>query len=210
MDTLCLSVKIVSHHLKHADPSLKEFEKLQISLHHGLIAFVQKELKTNGYFDVATTVIPLDSSGGDTSPHLYIFGILYLLQDLLINMDHSDLHNVMINNALKVARIATDSSVRSKAFELLACMSRKSDIGQTTSQLVEHCLEYEDWPIETREVAAIQWELMSVKALQMDQYLKRARNEARKLTNVSKVRCVLNGADYRTTTRRPHSLHRPL
>ena len=185
MDNLCLSIKIISHHLKQAaDQSQKtDIEKVQTALQRGLITFMQKELKANGYTSdiMAEVLLPQDNAGDPLASDHYTFGILYLIQDLLTSLDHSELHNVVINNTLKIARAATDSLVQAKAFELLACMSRKADIGQTTSQLVEQCLEYEDWPVETRDVAAIQWELMSVKALQMEQYLKRVRAESRKL-----------------------------
>jgi hypothetical protein len=206
MDTLCLSTKVVAYHAKTINASqTKDLENLQLSLHRGLMAFIQKELKENGYTSDAIT--ERESIDGNSSHDFYTFGILYLTQDLLLNMDHSDLHNVMINNALKAARISRDAAVQSKAFELLAWMSRKPDIGPTTTQLVEQCLEYEDWPVETRDVAAIQWELMSVKALQMDQYMKRVRVESRKLANWSSVRYLLKHIDCRKTMVSRQGLH---
>ena len=186
MDTLCLSITVIAQHLKKVDQSQRrEIEKLQVALQRGLITFMQKELKANGYTGDVMTEVQSETYGADQAQDQYTFGILYLIQDLLSSLDHSELHNVVINHALKIARVASDPFVRSKSFELLAWMSRKADIGQTTNQLVEQCLEYEDWPVETREVAAIQWELMSVKALQMEQYLKRVRAESRKLPNLS-------------------------
>src|SRR5579859_6526649 len=121
MDTLCLSMKIVSHHLKQVDASQKkELEKLQTSLQRGLVTFMQKELKANGYVSDIMTETQPDTIGADQDQDQYTFRILYLIQDLLLTLDHTDIHNIAINNSLKIARVAADPFVRAKAFELLA------------------------------------------------------------------------------------------
>jgi hypothetical protein len=93
--------------------------------------------------------------------------------------------DTVVSLALHVVASSAQSYLQLKAFELLAVMSRKSGLGHMPASMVDDYLESDRWPIEQREKSRIQWEAMSMRALQLEQFRKRIRNELRKPTITS-------------------------
>jgi len=93
--------------------------------------------------------------------------------------------DTVVSLALHVVASSAQSFLQLKAFELLAVMSRKAGLGSMPSQMVDEYLESDRWSLEQRDKSRVQWEAMSMRALQFEQFRKRIRNELRKPTITS-------------------------
>ena len=123
----------------------------------------------------------------------------------------SKFDDTLVSLALHVVASSAQSYLQLKAFELLAVMSRKARLGNMPSQMVDEYLESDRWPLEQREKSRIQWEAMSMRALQLEQFRKRIRNELRKPTITSfmdKVSYLRNSSNLREPSRPKPLAHR--
>ena len=107
----------------------------------------------------------------------FTFGVLHLMQELALVLNPGKFDDTVVNLALRVAALSTESYLQLKAFKLLVTICRKPGVGTLPDQMIEAFLENDEWPEDLIQRAEKQWEAMRVVAAKKDSYrrnLKRA------------------------------------
>jgi hypothetical protein len=184
MDDLCLSLRTFREHFERSQKdddnrwtsdlyyTLKEAEE---SVVNELSEIIKQELESGLEPDKIRNVIRVGSDAAGLTPmsrgNHFVYGILDLIQQHVKTVDNGKINEKVVQVSFKVAKEAPYSFLRCKAFELLAAMRTKSDVGQMPNKLVSDMLATTAWKTELLAAKVKeQWRVMRDRQEDMEIY----------------------------------------
>lgn len=192
MDDLCLSLRTFREHFERSQKdnaekwtsdlyyTLKETEE---SVVNELSEMIKQELESGLEPNKFRNVVRAGSDAAGLTPmsrgNHFVYGILDLIQQHVKLVDNGKINEKVVQVSFKVANEAPYSFLRCKAFELLAAMRTKSDVGQMPNKLVSDMLASTTWKTEQQaQKVREQWRLMRERQEDMEIYCTDLNNKA--------------------------------
>ena len=182
INELCLSIRQI-HHLQSIEQGktrdgydnitddLKDMEQAIID---ELIEILKAQLSSqpNIVRDMAVSSIQIASETFNAAPversNHFMFGLLFLMQELVDVLNPGKFGDAVINLALDVAQTSPEEYVQLKAFELLAALDRKEKSPEWMKYKVDLFLSSREASIKDR--AEKQWDTMRERVCKLDLY----------------------------------------
>ena len=168
---------------------------------------LKTELSGRGYvWDVAENAIRVVGETFNaaplTQPDDFTFGILYLMQELAVVINPGKFDGTVVQMAMTIARMSSESRLQLKAFELLMALSKKIGIAGLPIKKVEEFLQNKNLGEERIERAEHLWEITIKRASEMDLYSWKIRRGytnkfPRTILQASKVLFLCSTTDWR-------------
>lgn len=145
-----------------------------------LSEILKKELANHGYaLNIAENAFRLIGDTFNAAPRArpdhFIFGILYVMQELALVLNPGKFDDTIIQLALRVATISPEKYLQLKALELLLSLSKKPGIGALPAEKIDAFLDNDDWPEEIRDRLENQWHAIRARASQIERYRRKMR-----------------------------------
>ena len=106
-----------------------------------------------------------------TRSNHFFYGVLDLIQQHVQTLNSGKTNDKIVKLAVSVAEKSPYSYLRCKAFEILAGMIPKTDIGQMPVDMVTQLLENNKWPEKIGQKFSNQWFVMRKRAVDMEKFL---------------------------------------
>jgi hypothetical protein len=197
MDDLCLSIRTFrqcnSNFPKEnsTSPDLSDFiETTEECVINELIITLETELENGLQNEAVRKVLRKSGDAVRMAPlaraNHFFYGVLDLIQQHIQTIDSGKINNKVVNLAFKVAQDAPHSYLRCKAFEILASMSSKCDVGQMPIEKVNKLLRNNNWDEKKREKFRNQWAAMRKRAVDVEMFLGEIRTSLPNPTQVDR------------------------
>lgn len=188
IDDLCLSIRTFRQYSICQSPNVTgppwindtpeisdALETAEDCVVNELITTLETELEKGLSKEVVRSALRATGDAAGTVPlarsNHFFYGVLDLIQQHVQGLNSGKLNNKVVKLAIRVAEESPYSYLRCKAFELLAGMIPKTDIGQMPVSMVNELLENNKWPEKVREKFSNQWFVMRKRAVDMEKFL---------------------------------------
>ena len=190
MEDLCLSVRTIHRCANSTEPAEEWMESLpdiletaEESVVNGLTDILSNKMK-NGLQkesarDIQRKTAELVGAGPIGRVNHDVFGILDLIQQNLQTIESGKLVGKVIEVSLLVAGQSPYKYLRCKAFEVLAELNSRPNLGEFPAGMrVEEMLHKSDWPNAKLQKVTDQWNVMRRRALDSDIYFQKLRSKS--------------------------------